>query len=694
MFAPKKWIGKFVALLSLAAGATVAPADESAKGYEERPTYVRFTMNLGDRAREVRKAPWTEDEVEGRDDFAARYNPAPFYSTKAPTLDTGGLFQTEAPTITVPGFTGVSATAFVPPDPSMAAGPSDLAIAVNSTLNVRNYAGVLLSSQNIATLLGTAQFISDPNIEYDSYSGRFIGTVIALDNTTTFTGAKWWIFYSDNNTALGGWTAFSVNARLNGATDANIWADYPHIGLTNDAVCLGAIMFATPAGSGDSFGKLRFMDKADVYDGGGIAWLDFWNLASDGTPDKRPVPATSWDSPTRFYVVTAKESGSSKITVREFDDTAGGNNGAQTTLLGTYLVDVASYATPPDCRQPGGTTPLDNIDCRILQAEVAAGDLFAVHTTAVADGAGNASAVKAYKLDVIPNQAPTVLVDSQLFAGGLDYCYPGITGTSEGAAVITFGRSGASENPSMRVSGFKFGATSIESSATVKSGVGTYSRLSNGRNRWGDYFCCARSPVDLRTVWMHGEYAEAANNWGTWVAASKFDAYHVVVPADISIQTAGTGSLTAHVTNSDTFANVAGSTVSFYVNSVFVASDVTDASGNASVPYTVAAGSAPSTRTILAIANATASLDSNSGTSTLTVTKANTAIQVASEVGVPGETVSLLAQLKRLSDNQLLAGQNIAFTVNGNFAGSAVTDASGLATIPYTIVNGFGSYPI
>ncbi|MCE9558421.1 MAG: Ig-like domain repeat protein [Armatimonadetes bacterium] len=678
--------------------------DGGAKGYQAKPTYFKFNLKRGMVAPPpAPNAPFLtpEDESAERDDFRGEYNPAPFYSTKPRQVDGASTFSTEAPPQYHSGFNGSALTGFSPPDPSMAVGPSDLVSTVNSNLTVRDKDGTFISSVALTTMLGSSQFIFDPHIRYDIHRNRFVGVAMGHDGAPNRQNARWWIFFSNDSTGEGAWSGFAMNARVNGATDDEVWVDYPHIGYTNDAIAVTGIAFNTPFGAGDSYGKIRFVDAVDLYNGGGIAWKDYWGMDSGlpyvaDSPDKYLYPVTSLESPTRFWVMSSKHGGGNILTAREFDDTAGGNFGNSTTLLGTYEVPVAAYALPPNPTQLGGGTAIDNIDCRLLQADYINGHTWTVHPTNYTDSGGiNRSSVKAYRLNMNVGAAPTIVFDEIFGANGADDIYPAIGATVDNDAILCFSRTSSSQYISMRYTGFQDGAAGFESSAQLKAGEANYVNLDNsGRNRWGDYFACALDPTDDRTIWMHGQYAETGNNWGSWIAAANYKPNHVVTVSAVSIQQSDTGNLTAVVRRSDTNAVLSGVTVTFYVSGVLVGSDVTDAGGVATRAYTVADLTVPQNRTITATTTSQASFNEDTGTGVLTITKADTAIQVTNEAGVIGQTIPILAQLKRIPDDQLLGGETVNFTVNGVAAGSDVTDGNGYATINYTIVNGPGVYNI
>ena len=71
---------------------------------------------------------------------------------------------------------------------------------------------------------------------------------------------------------------------------------------------------------------------------------------------------------------------------------------------------------------------------------------------------------------------------------------------------------------------------------------------------------------------------------------------------------------------------------------------------------------------------------------------ATSSLTVGSTSGQYSDSVNLTATLQ--VDGVAISGQTVSFTVNGVAAGSAITDASGVATKPYSIGLGFGTYAI
>ncbi|MCE9560408.1 MAG: Ig-like domain-containing protein, partial [Armatimonadetes bacterium] len=674
---------RVLCLLIFACLSVCGMADQFDKGFDPKPKTVRFTMKPGVFARELRgsMSPFNPRENESSEEAG---HGAPVQN---PTQDFGGIFGTEAPPV-LNGFSGANMSNSIPPDPTIAAGPTTVMIAVNSKVYVMNLNGGLLASENFSDVIPSPHNLFDPWIEYDRYSNRFICVVDCKSSDDLV--SECWVVFSDDSSGLGGWTAVALNMRLDGNTQVNYWMDYPRLALTDSSVCVGGPMF--PINSGSVYSKLRFLSKADLYNGGSLTWADAHHQTSGGVPDTHVVPATNWDSSGSFYAVSAKTGGSDEIVIREFADTAT-NFGASTTLLNTYILPVTPYDNPPDARQPGGPR-LENLDCRISQANVADGDIFAIHTVKVVEPGGFGSGIKAYKIRPVTGQAPRVILDSTLSSSGEDSFYPGIRGTKDGAAVIGFCRSGPSTYASQRVTGFKFGATQIESSALLKDGTATYEVTFGGtRNRFGDYSGVAVSPADEQTAWIHGEVALVSNSWRTWVASAKYDHYQLVTTPDVTGNQGEAVLLSATVRSSYNDITVSGTSVTFKVDGVVVGTDATNASGIAYLSFSI--GSlAGGNHTITATASSTSIFDPGEATANLFVRHPVT-IVVPDRTATIGNSVSLRATVTRTETGSPVASELVTFRVGGSVVGTDQTDASGIATLDWTVTSAVpGDVPI
>ena len=138
--------------------------------------------------------------------------------------------------------------------------------------------------------------------------------------------------------------------------------------------------------------------------------------------------------------------------------------------------------------------------------------------------------------------------------------------------------------------------------------------------------------------------------------------------------------------------DVSGKTVTFTVDGVAAGSGVTNAGGVASLAYAIPAGDTPGSHPITATFAGDGSYQGSTGNGTLSVIAVATAMTVANLSGSVGQTVTFSATLTRTDTNAGLAGKTITFTYtnpNGvTTVGTAVTNASGVATRAYVIPKG------
>ena len=150
--------------------------------------------------------------------------------------------------------------------------------------------------------------------------------------------------------------------------------------------------------------------------------------------------------------------------------------------------------------------------------------------------------------------------------------------------------------------------------------------------------------------------------------------------------------LTATLRNSLTIVSLSNKTINFFVNGTLVGNAITNAAGTATLPYNINQG--VGSYLILAQFAGDTLYNASSANNTLTVNIIPTNITVASKSGYYGDIVNLTATLKDNIHNITLGGKNITFNVNGSVVGSALTDGSGIATLPYNITQGAGIYTI
>lgn len=136
---------------------------------------------------------------------------------------------------------------------------------------------------------------------------------------------------------------------------------------------------------------------------------------------------------------------------------------------------------------------------------------------------------------------------------------------------------------------------------------------------------------------------------------------------------------------------LAGKTVTFSINGDVVGKAATDSSGTATISYTIS----QTIGSYIITANFLGDdiYASSTGKGTLTVNPIDTNLTINDVKGHHGDKVNLKAVLTDENGNTL-TGKKVAFYVSGKKIGTAVTDATGTATLSYIITQTLGNYVI
>lgn len=153
----------------------------------------------------------------------------------------------------------------------------------------------------------------------------------------------------------------------------------------------------------------------------------------------------------------------------------------------------------------------------------------------------------------------------------------------------------------------------------------------------------------------------------------------------------GNAILKATLTTPESGAGVAGKTVQFTLNGASVGSATTDLNGVATLSG-VANSDSVGTHTGVVGASFAGDSDftSSTGTGDLVVSAAATTLNSVSGTATFGGTATLTATLNSSATGQPIPGATINFSLGGTAAGTAVTNASGVATLS-GVANPFGA---
>lgn len=254
---------------------------------------------------------------------------------------------------------------------------------------------------------------------------------------------------------------------------------------------------------------------------------------------------------------------------------------------------------------------------------------------------------------------------------------PNVTGSPNATVSLKATLKAGTANVSGKTITFKVDGNTIGTAVTSSSGIATLSHQLTESG--GDH------P-------MSAEFAGDA----VYSPSSASATLSVKVPTSTITVTSVSGNAGATVTLKSTLKGgtppvaLSGKTVTFRVDGVAVTTAVTDNTGLASNPHVLTESGGA--HTLTAEFAGDSSYASSSATGTLTVKLFASSLAVTSVTTTPGATVQLTATLK--SGATPLSGKTISFKVAGTPVGSAITNPSGVATLPHAANEGGGTYEL
>jgi hypothetical protein len=432
-------------------------------------------------------------------------------------LAPAGSPPTAAPTPST-NFAGFNATGWIPPDCTMAVGPTHVALSVNSSLAIYNKGGggPVLSRTLTAWFSNVIQGVTifDPKLLYDQHTGRWVLLAVAVGQNPNL--SVYLLSVSSTANPLGPWRNYRLDATLDGSTKTNNWADFPALGVDANNLYITSNQFAF--GGNFQYAKIRVVPKAGPYSGGAAVFFDFVNMKN---PDNSVVftvqPCHTFGAPQVEYLVNSSFPKGNSLTIWSVTQ-----SGAAFSLHRTSVA-TAPYSLGPNADQKGNNDPLNTGDVRVPHAVFRGDSIWCALTTAHNWAAGSSQAsIHWFQI----RAAVSALVQQGIYgAAGVHYFYPACCPDNNGNMIMVFSRCGKNEFGSIAYTGRKstdpLGA--LQSSAMLKAGVANYvAKDGGGRNRWGDYNGVCADPSNSKGVWFHSLFAAAVNKWGTWVGSAFF----------------------------------------------------------------------------------------------------------------------------------------------------------------------------
>lgn len=430
--------------------------------------------------------------------------------TNASILAAMGAF----PSIDINGCCGGGAN--VPPDAQLAVGPNHIIAVVNVALEIYNKTGSSLTGgpvtlQSFFSSNASCTNIFDPNVLYDEKADRW---VIAADAN----GTHYCIGVSQTNNPLG---SYNIYAFATGS--GTLFFDYPHAGVGEDAIYVGANMFRLSLFFLDS--RVWALDKDAMY-AGTTATAIMRNLGgADDTP--QPMNTHGWNQGTwptnnKHYIFTARNSNGAEHNLYVWDGPFSGPNTFST--VATINLNTATGVTagmPVDVNQAGNGGLITANDWRPLDFEYRNGYGWTTMTISCNPGGGTVNCIRWAQIN-LTNGAIGPAGAGVFASSGNHRFFPDLAVSSCDTMAVGYTRSSSSTFPSIWAAGRKSTTPAgvIGSERQIKAGEVTYTAFDTAPRRWGDYTGMTVDPNGL-TFWYLGEYSKNTGNangrWGTYI---------------------------------------------------------------------------------------------------------------------------------------------------------------------------------
>ncbi len=431
-------------------------------------------------------------------------------------------------TVLLNSFPGIAMTNYIPPDPTIAAGPEHIIICANSTFKILDKEGNVLKSISAVAWWAPAwpDENGDPQVIYDHYAQRWVLVWMQVNSGLQTAGNL--IAYSDDSNPLGIWYMYRLDTKKHGTVSSNTWGDYPKIGYDEEAIYImtRCIDFA---GAGHLYNKIRIINKAELYssNAGALSYTDLWDIRMPGQGSASPVldcitPGISYTPGNGGWFFWAMGIYGGAPVSADFYALYKIVNPLTTPTIRGKVLPVQLYTSPPLANQLGGGMGIETIGWITKGPVIRDGFLYVAHDIQNSTYP-NYSSIKYLKVDLSSHS----IVDNIEFGNeGYFYLFPSITVDKEHNAAITFSRSADNEYIGAYYSVKYANDLAISPSQPFAVGNGNYVLTYSGNiNRWGDYFGIHLDPANEYDIWMISEYAAATNIWGTYVGQIRMAPY-------------------------------------------------------------------------------------------------------------------------------------------------------------------------
>ena len=611
-------------------------------------------------------------------------------STPSPLTTTVGLILEGAPGGS-PNPCGCS-----PPDVIVGAGPNHVFEMVNLAGIIYTKVGAVAKATfGLDTFFNLpASSMSDPQVSYDSSSGRWFASIIDIPNSRVVFAV------STSNDPTGTFNLYSVS-------DSGRLPDQPVTGTNDDKYVISVNDFNT---AGTSYIGVHYwvLNKSELV--AGASTIHF----ATNTPDSNMFslhPAEHLSSSTTFYMVTdCTGTCIPSPTSQTNTETVVSLTGVPpaTVTVSSNSFSIATSVIGPNAAQPGTSTTLATNDNRVESVAWESNSLWASWNDACIPSGDSATRTCLRLVQATTSGATaTKAQDFDFSASGQYYFYPAVS-SYQGQLVVSFGRSSSSIFPSAMATGRASSdpLNTLQSAAVIRAGT-----TADTSGRYGDYFGAATdpTPTSSSTFWVAGEYRKSTTfqNWNTvigqiasFTAPGTFDYSVSLNPTSGSVvQGSGTTSTVTVSLVSGTTQTVSLGT-SINPSATGLTATVNPTSGNPTFTSTLAISTTSSTPTgsYSVTVTGTSGTLSHSAIYTLTVTgqvtgdfsiSASPSSLTMNRFGSASTTITITS-LSGFSGTVSLSTGTLPAGVTASFNPTSVTVASGGSGTSTLTFNGHG----
>ncbi len=417
---------------------------------------------------------------------------------------------------------GPSETGSTPADPTVAAGPTSLVMAVNSSVEFVQKSGYGATTQAMSTFFASLVpngELTDPRVTYDAWANHFVLSELDQNGSSS----RVLLAVSSTSDPTAGWffEALSAAETVNG--QPSYW-DFDGLSVDQTAIYVTGNLY------GDSGGpyvasRVWVVDKTAIYAGNtsGPAY-EYDPMALAGAPEIIIQPTNYRTDPGNLGAIFA----SFEYTGQGTDDylnivqLINPLSGSPTVIGHQIDVGPVTYSSNlPYASQPGFSgknAVLSTGDPRLESSLIFSnGELYTSLTTLPSTGP-DAWTLTAHWIEINTASWGVTLqgdVNGQDVAAGAYTFYPALDVDAYGNIAMSFALAAPTVNVGAYYAVIPAGTTSPEATGVLMPGAAAFD---DGTHRWGDYSAMVADPDGLK-FWSFNMYPTTATQWSTAVGA-------------------------------------------------------------------------------------------------------------------------------------------------------------------------------